>query len=487
MSKHSERRIFLFLLGLFGLLVSGLAGALEHFPSLQFLCTAACKETGELVILQVPVWVWGALFWTVVSFSALLRADWLPYLAAPALGVELALIWLMLLMKAPCVFCIANAFVVLLLAGFSFRKQLVWQQAVFALLLLIASTNWIPYENRLFASTAMPGPTSEPGVLAKVGDDVITDHRLEVLLGSKLFELKKDIYRMKKEKLDQVLVESLIQKEARERGLTVEQLIDEAVPAAKFSASDQEIDKYLQENSERLKDWHGSTPELRSRVKLFLEQQKRSQGLNTYARTLDQKYGVEILLPAPQPPIVAVGTENAPSLGPADAPVTIVEFSDYECPACRATHDTVKKLRATYGNKVRWIFMDYPLRRHKFAFKAAEAAHCAAEQGKFWEYQELVFARDRLDLEHLINYGAEIGIPADAFRKCLQDEKHKATIEKSTRDATFAGIDRTPSFIINGVLLTGGASYDTFVTRIDEELKKAAAMDEAAKKEARKP
>jgi len=487
MSKQSERSIFLFVLGLFGLLVAGLAGALEHIPSLQFLCTSACRETGDIVILKLPVWVWGALFWTMVSFTALLNVSFIPFLAAPGLGVELALVWLMLLMKALCVFCIANAVLVLVLAVLSFRKEVVWKQSVFLLLFLIGSTNWIPYENGLFASTAVPVPASEKDVLAKVGDDVITDHRLEVLLGSKLFELKKDIYRMKKEKLDQVIIESLIQKEARERGLSVEQLIDEAVPAANFSASEQEIDQYMQENSDRLREWQGSPQVLRSRVKNFLEQQKRYQGVNAYARTLDQKYGVEVFLAAPQPPIVAVDTVNAPTLGPADAPVTIVEYSDYECPACRGTHESVKRLRATYGNSIRWVFKDYPLKRHKFAFKAAEAAHCAADQGKFWEYQELVFTKEKLDVENLINYAGELGLSTDAFRKCLQDDKYKTKIESNAREGTLAGIDRTPSFIINGVLLTGGASYDTFVTRIEEELKKNAAAKEAAQKEAKKP
>lgn len=487
MSKHHERSIPLFLLGLLGLVVSGLAGVLEHFPTLQFLCTTACKETAEIVVLRVPVWGWGALFWAVVAFSALVRTQWLPLLAAPALGVEIVLVWLMVLMRSLCVFCVANAFVVLLLAVFSFRRKLVWQQAVIVLLFVIASANWIPYENGLFASTAVPDSASERGVLAKVGDEIITEHRLDVLLGSKLFELKKEIYRMKKEKLDQVLVETLIQKEARERGLPVEELLDEVVPASKFSSSEPEIDKYLQDNAERMRDWHGSPSDLRARVKLFLDQQKRVKGVNEYARSLDRKYAVEVFLPVPQQPMVTVETENALSMGLSDAPVTIVEFSDYECPACRSTHDTVKKLRANYGNKIRWIFKDYPLRRHKFAAKAAEAAHCAADQGKFWEYQELVFTRDKLDLESLIKYAAEIGIPSDNFSKCLQSDKYKATIENSVREATQAGIDRTPSFIINGILLTGGASLDTFMVRIDEELKKSDALKEASANEGRKP
>jgi protein-disulfide isomerase len=175
----------------------------------------------------------------------------------------------------------------------------------------------------------------------------------------------------------------------------------------------------------------------------------------------------------PYPPRITIDIQGAPTLGPSDAPVTIVEFSDYECPACRSTHDVVKQIRAAYGDRVRWIYKDYPLRRHKDAFKAAEASHCAQEQGKFWQYQESLFTAQDLSPVNLVSNAAKLGMAAENFSQCLQDSKYKAVVEKNLREAAQAGLDRTPSFIINGVLFAGGLSLDNFRSIIDEELKRA--------------
>jgi len=160
-------------------------------------------------------------------------------------------------------------------------------------------------------------------------------------------------------------------------------------------------------------------------------------------------------------------------LGPSDAPVTIVEFSDYECPACRSTHEVVKQVRAAYGDRVQWIFKDYPLRRHKDAFKAAEASHCAQEQGEFWQYQESLFVTPDLSPDNMVSEAVKLGMSPEKFSECLQDSKYKALVEKNVRDAEQAGIDRTPTFIVNGILLFGGLSLDNFKSMIDRELKRA--------------
>jgi len=483
MSKHHERSIPLFLFGLGGLLISSLTGAFENLPSLQFLCSVACGETAQIVLFGIPIWAWGSLFWAAVALLAWFNRKWMPWFAAPAIGVELALIWIMYRMEAPCLFCIANAALVFMLLFFSATRKLIWQQAALALLFLIAAVGWIPHENRLFASE----PGAGAGIVARVGDEAITDQRLEVLLGPKLFDLKREMYRLKKEKLDQLIIEAVLQKEAKAKGLTIEQLLEQAVPASRFTTTEQEIDKYLQENHERVKEWTGPIQELRSRIKFFLNQQKRAQEISAYARTLDEQYGVQVFLPVPRPPTVSVDLSSGQSQGPPDAPVTVVEFSDYECPACRSTHETTKKVKEAYGNQLRWIFKDYPLRRHKEAFKAAEAANCAADQGKFWEYQDIVFARDKLDFESLVKYSGELGLSTDKFRQCLQEQRHKAGVEKSIQDANLAGVDRTPSFIINGVLMTGGLTFETFKAKIDEELKNSQLKKDGMKKQERNP
>ena len=181
----------------------------------------------------------------------------------------------------------------------------------------------------------------------------------------------------------------------------------------------------------------------------------------------------------PFPPKVNVDTQGAPTLGPSEAPVTVVEFSDYECPACRSTHDIVKQVRAAYGDRVQWIYKEYPLRRHKDAFKAAEASHCAEDQGKFWEYQEKLFTAPDLSPDNLVTLAGQLGMSQEKFSQCLQDSRHKPLVEKNVRDAVQAGLDRTPSFMINGIVFAGAPSLDNFRSMIDEELKKAGPQPQA--------
>ncbi len=246
-------------------------------------------------------------------------------------------------------------------------------------------------------------------------------------------------------------------------------------PPASFPVEESEIDNYMQGNQALIQQFKGSLPELRQRIKTFLEQQKRSQAIRNYTNALEPKYGVRILVPAPFPPRVKVDTQGAPTLGPADAPVTIVEFSDYECPACRSTHGVVKQVRAIYGDKVQWIYKEYPLARHKDAFKAAEASHCAEDQGKFWEYQEKLFTAPDLSPANLVKIAVQLGMSQEKFSQCLEDSRYKPLVEKNVRDATQAGVDRTPSFMINGVVFAGGPALNTFRNMIDEELQKAGA------------
>lgn len=184
----------------------------------------------------------------------------------------------------------------------------------------------------------------------------------------------------------------------------------------------------------------------------------------------------------PSPPKVKVDIQGAPSQGPSDAPVTIIEFSDYQCPACRSTHEVVRQVSAAYGDKVHWVFKDYPLKRHKEAFKAAEASHCAQDQGKFWEYRERLFAAPDLAPANLLSIAAEVGMSPERFGQCLEDSRYKALVEKNAQDAVEAGVDRTPSFMINGVVVAGGPSADSFKSMIDEELRKVGPQLQAVKK-----
>jgi protein-disulfide isomerase/uncharacterized membrane protein len=479
---RSKTSILLLLISLAGLTVSLMSGFHESISFLKPLCPSACKDTLEIHFMRMPLWLLGAVFYSVTAMLAVFRQEMATWIAGPAAGVEALLILLMIQLKAPCVFCTANAAVILLLLMATFRKELFWQETTLALIFFVAFFSWVPFGNDLSHSgpksaprpaAAAPPGSDDSGIAATVGDEVITNQRLDVLLGPQLMEARRSIYRMKREKLDQLVVQIVLDKEAKQQGKTLDNLIEQITSAGSTQVEESEIDKYIQDNQQELQEFKGTLPDLRQQIRTFLEQQKKSQVIKDYAHGLESKYGVRILVPVPYPPRITIDIQDAPTLGPSNAPVTIVEFSDYECPACRSTHEVVKQIRAAYGDSVRWIYKDYPLRRHKDAFKAAEASHCAQEQGKFWQYQESLFTAQDLSPVNLVSNAAQLGMAPENFSQCLQDSKYKALVEKNLREVAQAGLDRTPSFIINGTLFPGGLSLEDFRSIIDEELKRA--------------
>lgn len=177
----------------------------------------------------------------------------------------------------------------------------------------------------------------------------------------------------------------------------------------------------------------------------------------------------------PAKPIEEVGgVGSLPPKGNEDAPVTIIEFSEYQCPYCgKYTRETLSQLDEEYiqTGKVKYYFRDFPLSFHQYAQKAAEAARCANDQGKLWEYHDKVFEeQDLLSLEKIKEWAKELGLDTGEFNKCLDDGKHEEVVKKDFSDGQTAGVQGTPSFFINGKPLRGAQPYESFKTAIDEAL-----------------
>jgi protein-disulfide isomerase len=206
--------------------------------------------------------------------------------------------------------------------------------------------------------------------------------------------------------------------------------------------------------------------------------ENRSEIIANYVNGLKQRYEVEIFLQKPSLPLTRVDIEGSPTLGPADARVLVVEFSDLLCPACRAAYDTTRRIREKYGDQIRWVFKDFPLERHKGARKAAQAAHCAGEQGQFWEYHDVVIhsEEEKPDAGDLKAYAQKLGLDKEQFGSCLNNGKYHSRIENDIQTGKKAGISAIPTFIINGKMVSGKLSFDEFKQKIDEALKTASAM-----------
>jgi len=170
-----------------------------------------------------------------------------------------------------------------------------------------------------------------------------------------------------------------------------------------------------------------------------------------------------------------------PSKGPADAPVQIVEFSEFQCPYCGRVEPTVQQILSTYGDKVRLVFADFPLPMHNNAQGAAEAAQCAAAQGKFWEYHDVLFANQRaLEVDKLKSYAADLGLDTDAFNTCVDQATYRSQVQSHQAIGRELGVTGTPAFFINGRFLNGAQPLDAFSSIIDDELAMAGVSTSAA-------
>ncbi len=472
--EQSKQTILLFL-GLIGIIVSGLAGLSEYVPALQSFCASfsnGCKDTATVTLLHLPVWAWGVVFYAVLTLCLWRLRKAVVWFVSAGTGVEVVLVWTMWTMKAFCVFCIANFLVILLILLISFEKRNFWQTLAIASLCWVVAFFNIPSENR---ATPLPteGAGDQPRIVAQIGRESVTSERLDRMVGSKLLDLQKEIYKLRKDRLDQLVMDQLVTEEAASRNMTLEDLVNKVIVPVPPKVEEAEIDGYIRENRDHLKDWTGAPDDLKNRIRTYFEQQKRYNAIVQYAKTLEPKYGVTIYLKEPQPILARIDVEGSPSIGPADAAVTIVEYSDFQCPACRATHEVVQKLRSTFGNRVRWVFKDYPLKKHKYAQSAAEAARCAGLQGKYWDYQNVLYAsQEEFTPDKLVQFAQGLGLSTGEFKQCLESGRFKASVEQGQKEAISLGVDRTPSFFINGKLVVGGPSFDSFKRMIEEELNK---------------
>ena len=173
---------------------------------------------------------------------------------------------------------------------------------------------------------------------------------------------------------------------------------------------------------------------------------------------------------------VEVSVDDDPAWGPEDAPVTIIEFSDFECPFCtRFRKQTYDRIKEAYGDKIRFVYRDFPLvQLHPQAVPAAIAAQCANEQGKFWEYHDLLFLGDKpLGRDTYVAYADQLGLDVDEFSRCIDEERYMDEVQKDFEDGVAAGVRGTPTFFINGVPLVGAQPFENFQAVIEQELQKA--------------
>src|SRR3989454_68139 len=247
-----------------------------------------------------------------------------------------------------------------------------------------------------------------------------------------------------------------------------------AAPAAGNAAtqpSDEEMKKVYQDAKERLPE--GSTFEtFKSQIAEFLARQKRQEALQKKIDELKAQHQVTVALAPPAIPRVEVSA-SGPARGPQNARITIVEFSDFQCPYCGREIPIIERVMKEYDGKVRLVFRPFPLDFHQFAQKAAEAGACAADQGgeKFWKLHDRMFTnQQKLAVDDLKGYAKEVGLDSGRFDKCLDAGEKRAVVEADGKAGQEAGVTGTPAFFINGVFINGAVPYEQFKDAVDREL-----------------
>jgi len=310
-----------------------------------------------------------------------------------------------------------------------------------------------------------PAVRAADDVVATVGDKKITRAQLEDEIRAKLIELDNQRYDALREGLDGMIAQELLKREAAARGTTPEALTTEEIEKKAPEPSDADIQKVYDENKAQL---GGQTLEqIKPRIVQYLKGQKQDERRTAFIAELKKKYPTTVAL---KPPVVDVAAAGRPERGPKNASVTIIEFSDYQCPFCQKAEDVVDQVMKTYADKIRLVYRDYPLLFHPNARPASEAAACANAQGKFWEYHAKLFHGDGLEPEKLKTYADQVGLDRKKFDDCLEKKPFKAEIDKDVKDGEKAGVNGTPAFFINGRMLSGAQPFEKFKEVIDDEL-----------------
>jgi protein-disulfide isomerase len=326
------------------------------------------------------------------------------------------------------------------------------------------------------ASAQAPSVANNPDqVVAEVGGKAITlkevDAKWEEFDAAERARITQAMYQGRKNMLDQIVGDALIANAAKAAGQSPDAFI--AADSAKRlpAVSEADISGFYEQNKDRAQ---GRTlDQLRNEIKSYLEARREQQARAMLIDELRAKNAGSVKVMFDPPRYTVPTTDKDPVRGNAAAPITIVEFSDYQCPYCARVTPTLARVRETYGDKVKIIYKDYPLPNHPQAQKAAEAARCAGEQKKYWEMHDAMFANQQaLQVPGLKQTARAIGLDGTAFDQCLDSGKWEATVRQGAELGEKMGVNSTPTLYVNGRPVVGAMPFESFKAIIDEELQK---------------
>lgn len=300
-------------------------------------------------------------------------------------------------------------------------------------------------------------------VVAEVNGHQYTRADLEQLQGSDLLQAKYKYYQVEQKAVEKLVREKLLEDAAKKEGVSPQDLLKKHVDPQVKQPSEAEI-RFFYDVAQTDK----SLAEVHDQIRDQIIAARREKVAQAYLDTLRKQGHVRVEL---EPPTTAIAssTAGAPVLGPANAPIKIIEYADYQCPYCKQMYPVIKKLQKDFPN-TQLVYEDYPLPMHGNAQKAAEAAHCAGDQGKYWEYHDAIFEHNGpIDVPNLKDIAKGMKLDQAKFDQCLDSGADAAVVAKGKDQGKQLGLTGTPTIFINGHMITGATSYDTLKDVVVQE------------------
>ena len=312
--------------------------------------------------------------------------------------------------------------------------------------------NRLRKSNPVVMAVDINSPNLSPtAVVATVGGQPLKAETLLERLKPIVYRMNLEAYELTKQRAEQLVDDSLLLEEARHRQIGPEQIIRSEISDKIRNPTEEEVAKFYSDNKARIS---GDLNSVRNQIALYLQNESRRNLEKNLSARLRKNANIQWLITEPAQPVQNISVDDDPARGDANAPVTVVEFTDFQCPACAAMHPVLEDVLKSYGNKVKFVVRDFPLGQHEYARKAAEAANAANAQGKFFEYITLLFKNQKaLDTPSLKKYASELGLDRARFDAALDRGVYSAEVDKDVKDGEMYGVGSTPTIFVNGVQL----------------------------------
>ncbi len=314
-------------------------------------------------------------------------------------------------------------------------------------------------------------PAPRQGVVAKIQGTEISESDLYKGIESQIYEAETKVYEIKINRLKALVLEKIMEKHPKKKGLSNDKFLEKYITKS-VDVSDKKIQKFIEEKKIPAKHVNA---QMKQRIKQFLEVQVKKDAVESWLAKQTKNNPVEIYLAKPQRPVRNVQVGDSPFTGGANAKVTIIEFTDFQCPFCSKGSQIMQELKNKYGKKIKIVFKNFPLPFHTQAKKASIASLCAHKQNKkyFWKmYYGFFGDQSIINPQGIEKLAKKVGVEMNAFKECLEDDKIAQVIEKDIEQGKKVGVNSTPTFFVNGQMINGAQDIEVFSEIIDEEFKK---------------